>query len=289
MPSIYGMIEHWLYSLAVRQLRSLNIELVAMKQKIYIVIPARYQSTRFPGKPLVKIAGHSMLERVWRIAKCSQYADNLIIATDDERIQQHALSFQANVMMTPESCRNGTERVYAAVKEFAVGEDIVLSLQGDAVLTPPWVIDNLIESLHNDPSYAIATPAQALTDKAIDIFLEHKQTSPSTGTTVAFDINHKALYFSKQVIPYAHGKPSLLHRHIGLYAYRYHALEKLQSLPPSPLEKIEKLEQLRALENNMSIKISVVDYKGRTHASVDTPEDITLVEKLIREEGELVL
>lgn len=259
------------------------------KTSTYVVIPARYQSSRFPGKPLAPILGVSMLERVWRIATHTQFSHNVWIATDDERIRNHALSFDANVIMTPETCRNGTERVYEAVKESARPDSIVVSLQGDAVLTPPWVIDALIKALETDPSVGIATPAQAVTGDSIAKFLEQKKISPSTGTTVTFDLQHRALYFSKQVIPYSHSAHQILHRHIGMYAYRFDALEKLQALPPSPLEEIEKLEQLRALENNIPIKIAVVDYKGRTHASVDSPKDVPWVEQLISEEGELVL
>lgn len=255
---------------------------------IYIVIPARYQSSRFPGKPLAAISGISMLERVWRIASKSKYPQNLWVATDDERIRQHALSFGANTIMTPESCRNGTERVYAAVKEFAAPNDIALSLQGDAVLTPPWVIDQLIDALLDNQHCAIATPAQALTEQSIVDFLAHKKVSPSSGTTVTFDLKQNALYFSKQVIPYSRNIPKILYRHIGLYAYRFHALEKLQALAPTPLEQTESLEQLRALENNIPIHVAIVDYQGRTHASVDTPEDLVMVEQLIEKEGELI-
>lgn len=258
------------------------------KENVYIVIPARYQSSRFPGKPLAQIAGISMLERVWRIAQKSDYAKNLFIATDDIRIKEHAAQFNANVIMTSPDCRNGTERVYAAIKNLVSENDIIVSLQGDAVLTPPWVIDALISSLKNDPDVGIATPAQEIKDKAIVSFLQQKKITPSTGTTVVFDLNQRALYFSKQIIPYAHGVPKILYRHIGLYAYRFHTLETIQSLAPSPLEEIEKLEQLRALENNIPIKVTLVNYRGHTHASVDSPEDIPHVEILISQEGELI-
>ncbi len=259
-----------------------------MSRNIYIVIPARYQSTRLPGKPLIDIAGKSLLERVWNLAAASKLANKVIVATDDDRIREHALSFGAKVAMTPESCRNGTERVYATTQDFAQSDDIVLSLQGDAVLTPPWIIDDLIQSLIDNPESGIATPAQEMTGIAIDNFLAHKIKSPSSGTCVVFDKNYRALYFSKQVIPYAHGKPKLLYRHIGLYAYRFEALNQLQALPPTPLEQTEKLEQLRALENNIAIQVVPVDYQGRTHGSIDTPEDVKWVEDIIKQEGELV-
>jgi len=259
-----------------------------MSRNIYVVIPARYQSTRLPGKPLIDIAGKSLLRRVWDLAAASRLATEIIIATDDDRIRDHARTFNAKVAMTPKSCRNGTERVYTTTQDFAQTNDIVLSLQGDAVLTPPWIIDDLIQSLINHPESGIATPAQEITGNAIDAFLAHKLKSPSSGTCVVFDKNYRALYFSKQVIPYAHGKPSLLYRHIGLYAYKFEALSQLQSFPPSPLETTEKLEQLRALENDIAIQIVPVDYQGRTHGSIDTPEDIKWVEDIIKREGELI-
>ncbi len=258
------------------------------KPSAYIVIPARYQSSRFPGKPLTTISGKTLLERVWCLATASKLATQVIVATDDNRIFAHAKSFGAEVLMTPESCRNGTERVYATTCDFAQSDDIVLSLQGDAVLTPPWIIDNLIQSLIDNPKSGIATPAQKMTGQAIEDFLAHKTVSPSSGTCVVFDKNYQALYFSKQVIPYAHGTPTLLYRHIGLYAYKFAALEQLQALPPSPLEQTEKLEQLRALENNIAIQVVPVDYQGRTHGSIDTPEDVAFVENIIKREGELV-
>lgn len=256
--------------------------------QIYIVIPARFQSTRFPGKPLASIAKHTMLKRVWQIAMATNSESKVIIATDNQKIFEHAQSFGANVVMTPESCRNGTERVFAATQSYAEEDDIILSLQGDAVLTPPWVIDSLIDALLTCPDADIATPAQELVGDQVEQFLAHKKVSPSSGTCVTFDKNFNALYFSKQVIPFAHGKLSKIYRHIGLYAYRNSALQAFIQLPPSPLEKVEKLEQLRALENGKTIKVVPVDYRGRTHASVDTPEDLAHVEAIIQREGELV-
>ncbi|MGB9152884.1 MAG: NTP transferase domain-containing protein, partial [Alphaproteobacteria bacterium] len=124
-----------------------------------IVIPARYGSTRFAGKPLYKIAGVSMLERVWRIAKAVRGCSRVVIATEDQRIMDHAASFGAEAVMTPESCANGSERVFAAAQAAKITEDILLNLQGDALLTPPWVLEAMIAEMERAPGADIVTPA----------------------------------------------------------------------------------------------------------------------------------
>lgn len=254
-----------------------------------IIIPARYGSTRFAGKPLYKIAGISMLERVWRIAKAVRGCSRVVIATEDERIIAHAASFGAEAVMTPASCSNGTERVSAAARAANISEDILLNLQGDALLTPPWVLEAMIAEMEAAPIAGMVTPAVKMEGPALEAFLKHKQTSPASGATVVFDINRNALYFSKAVIPYLRNEGfAPVYRHIGLYGYRRSGLEKYISLPPSPLEQTEGLEQLRALEHGMKIRIVVVDYKGRTHGAVDAPEDVAVVEEIIAREGELV-
>lgn len=260
-----------------------------------IVIPARYDSSRFPGKPLANIHGKTMLERVWQIAMRCKKADNVTVATDSDIIADHAKSFGAKVIMTSASCLTGTDRVAEACEHFAnedSNEDsIVISLQGDAVLTPPWVLDQMIEAMQTDLTAPMVTPAVKLTLQSLHDFLNHKKISPSSGTTVTFDKNGYALYFSKQPIPYLYNPEApeaFLYRHIGLYGYRFKTLKQLQSLPQSPLEKLEKLEQLRALENGIAIKVVCVDYQGRSHGSVDTPQDVALIENIITKEGELV-
>lgn len=255
-----------------------------------IVIPARYDSTRFPGKPLAPIAGHTMIERTWRIAKNCQYANDVYITTDSTQIAEYARQLGAKVIMTTSDCPTGTDRVAQAITTLGLPDAIVVSLQGDAVLTPPWVIDQLILAMRNNPDIPIATPAVKLTGEHLIEFLAHKKISPSSGTTVVMDKQGRALYFSKTPIPYQREKTpnAIMHRHIGMYAYRADTLQLLQNLPASPLEKVEKLEQLRALENGIAIQVVEVDYQGRSHGSVDTPEDVTLVESIIAREGELI-
>jgi len=264
---------------------------------VVIVIPARYGSTRFPGKPLAPILGKTMLERTWLIAKAVKGVDSVCIATDNERIAQHAVDFGAQVQMTPSTCENGTERCLCALSLMSESPDIVFNFQGDAVLTPPAVIERLISALFANPEIEIATAATRLSVEALERLIEQKQAGQPGGTLVTFDGKGKALYFSKSIIPfvrnledYRNSQAKLLpvFRHIGLYGYRFNALKKLACLPISPLEKVEGLEQLRALENGMHIQVVEVDYNGRTHWSVDSPEDAQLVEKIILAEGELL-
>ena len=256
-----------------------------------IVIPARMASSRFPNKPLVKIKNYSMIERVWRIAQALPDPKSVYIATDSDALAKHVNAFGANVIMTSSTCKTGTDRVAEAAEKLKLDDEIIFSLQGDAVLTPPWVIQAVLEEMQRDQSIILATPAVKLRHKDKNEFLEFKKKGSSTGTTVVFDKYCNALYFSKSVIPYARLALSdyPIYRHIGLYAYRASTLKKLCSLPMGVFEQIEQLEQLRALENGIPIKVVMVDYLGRTHGSVDNPEDVSIIEKIIEKEGELVL
>ena len=255
---------------------------------VAIVIPARYELSRFPGKPLHSIAGITMLERVWRIAKSTKVDPYVIVTSEDERVLTHARSFGAATILTSDKCENGTERVFEAVEKAEIEADIIVNLQGDAPLTPPWVLDAMVRDLANDKSVDIVTPAVELDDAALTKLKLHKMETPASGTTVVFDGNRNALYFSKNIIPYQRRKGfSSVYRHIGLYGYRKQSLARYIALKPGALEMTEGLEQLRALEHGMSIRVTVVDYKGRTHGSVDSLEDVAVVEGIIAAEGEL--
>lgn len=256
-----------------------------------IVIPARYGSTRFPGKPLAQIRGRSMLERIWRIAKEVKNISEVYVATDDQRIAHAAQAFGAQAIMTPESCRNGTERAYEAVRDLNPRPELIINFQGDAVLTPPWFIQSLVDSMIADPAVQLATPAVRETWEHYQQILESKKSNPFSGTFVTFDRNHNALYFSKSVIPAVRergqGLPPVFH-HIGIYGYRFSALERYLTLAPGLFEVTEGLEQLRALEHGIPIRVVQVDWKGRTAWAVDSPEDVQRVEAIIDREGELV-
>lgn len=232
-----------------------------------------------------------MIERVWRIAKAVPSAGEVVIATDDEQLKKFAESFGAKVLMTSSSCLTGTDRVAEAAQILGHRSNIFFSLQGDAVLTPPWVIEEVLQAMLSDSTIAIATPAVHLTGPSLHEFILSKKGGSSSGTTVTFDKRGNALYFSKAVIPYHRDPMSLerpVYRHIGLYAYRFEILESLSQLPEGLFEKSEKLEQLRALENGIPIRVVQVDYRGRTHGSVDRPEDVLFVEAVIAREGELL-
>lgn len=262
-----------------------------MSNDAIIVIPARMASTRFPDKPLVPIHGKTMIERVWRIGKAVPNAKEVIIATDDERLKAFAEGFGAKVLMTSSDCLTGTDRVAEATCLLGKTEGVFFSLQGDAVLTPPWIIEDVLQAMLADSTIQIATPAVHLTGESFSEFILSKKGGSSSGTTVTFNKKGDALYFSKAVIPYNRDPMSPerpVYRHIGLYAYRFHMLQRLSQLPEGLFEKSEKLEQLRALENGIPIRVVQVDYKGRTHGSVDRPEDVPFIESVIAKEGELI-
>lgn len=257
--------------------------------KSLIVIPARYGSSRLPGKPLALIAGVSLLQRVWRIASAVSHVDKVVVATDDERIVEHGESFGAHCVMTPPECRNGTERVHATLDALKISPEIVINLQGDAVLTPPWVIQGVVDALLKNRTVDIATPAVVLDNESYLKLKESKARGEVGGTTVVFDREYNALYFSKSLIPFRRGDVDTpVYRHIGLYGYRADALSRYIQLPETPLERAEQIECLRALEYGMKIRVVPVDYRGRSHCSVDSESDIRRAEELIVREGELV-
>jgi 3-deoxy-manno-octulosonate cytidylyltransferase (CMP-KDO synthetase) len=256
-----------------------------------IIIPARIGSTRFPKKPLASILGKPLLERTWRIAKAVKNSDRVVIATDSEEILQASKLFGAEAILTPNECENGTLRTWAAVQSLGLSPNIVINLQGDAVLTPPWVIEAVIDAMDADKKIQIATPATRLTWSQYDHYLASKECGRASGTLVVFDQNRNALYFSKGAIPFVRHRTSEappIHRHIGIYGYRMDSLQMYSGLAPTPLEQMEGLEQLRALENSIPIRIVPVNYKGRTHWSIDNPSDIQVAESIIKAEGELL-
>lgn len=256
--------------------------------KTVIVIPSRYGSTRLPGKPLKDLAGKSLVQRVWEVGNAVKGVDGVFVATDDDRIAEHVQGFGGQVVMTGE-CENGTERAWAAIQTLSEKPDFIINLQGDAPLTPPWVIEEVVKALHEDASVQIATPCVRFTNEQYETFKANKAAGQVGGTTVTRAKNGDALYFSKGIIPFVRDRidPLPVFQHIGLYGYTYDALEKYLKLEPSALEQVEKLEQLRALENNMPIRVVEVDYRGRSHWGVDSQEDADRVIKIIQEEGEL--
>jgi 3-deoxy-manno-octulosonate cytidylyltransferase (CMP-KDO synthetase) len=196
----------------------------------------------------------------------------------------------AEVVLTPERCATGSDRTAAALHALGPGWDAALNLQGDAVLTPPWALEALAQALRGGAG--LVTAAVKLDAERYQEFLRFKREHPTSGTTVTIDQAGNALYFSKAVIPAlrnsaANPLPPIF-RHIGIYGYSAEVLARFAALPASSLEMAEGLEQLRALEHGLPIRVVEVDYRGRTHWSVDGPGDIAQVEAIIAREGELV-
>lgn len=271
-----------------------------MNNRAAIVIPARYASERLPGKPLVKIAGVTMLERVVRIARAAAKefpGVSVIVATDDERIARHCGDIGVAHAMTPPGCPSGTDRVAHAVREMKEKPDFILNMQGDAPLTPPDFLSALIRSFALSPCDAI-TPVTQLSWEQLDRLREQKKATPLSGTCAVFDERTgDAFWFSKMILPAIRKEDKLrakeslspVFRHIGLYGYSAAMLEQYTTLPESRFERLEGLEQLRMLENGYNIRCVPVDYKGRASMSgVDSPEDVARAEALIAKHGELI-
>lgn len=271
-----------------------------MNPRIVVVIPARYNSSRFPGKPLACIAGQTMLSRVYDIAKAATqniHHVEVIISTDDERIKTHAESFGAKVVMTSTDCPTGSDRALNACTQLNEIPDIVVNLQGDAPLTPPHFVQSILTALLNDSEIDIATPVVQLDWQELDKLRKQKLRAPFSGTTTILNKQGNALWFSKQIIPAIRKEKQLrqqsllspVFRHIGLYGYQFKALKKFVHLPVGEYEALEGLEQLRMLENGFSIKAVQVSYNDLPAMSgVDTPEDLKIAEALIQEHGDLL-
>ncbi len=256
--------------------------------KTAIIIPARFGSTRFPGKPLALLKGKTVLEHVYNAAYAAAGPQTTIhVATDDDRIATHCADKNIPFLMTPTNCATGTDRAMAAISQMAEKPDFVINLQGDAPLTPPDFVRALIDEAAKNNTADIITPVTQLSWVELDDLRENKKTTPFSGTTAAIDQTGRALWFSKNIIPSIRKENrqdplSPVYRHIGLYGYKRTSLEKYVTLPMSRYEELEGLEQLRALENGMTIQTVLVDYKGRpAMTGIDSPEDLSRAEKLL--------
>lgn len=240
-----------------------------------VVIPARFDSSRLPGKALLPLAGKPMLQWVHERARACG-ATEAIVATDDERIAIAARGFGAEVAMTSRTHVSGTDRIaeVAATRGWA-DADIVVNVQGDEPLIPPAIIDQVAKLLAANPRADIATLAVKI-ETAADF-------ADPNNVKVACDATGRALYFSRAPIPWNRDAPTTLTnaclRHVGIYAYRVAALRRLASLPPGRLELIEKLEQLRALENGMEIRVALA--AERPLADVNTAVDLERAERAL--------
>lgn len=237
---------------------------------IAIIIPARFASTRLPGKPLLKINGKSIIQRVYEKASLSELASKVIVATDNQEIFKEVKSFNGGVRLTSPSHQSGSDRIAEIVKNDE-SLDIIVNVQGDEPLIDPSSIDNAIKALTSDEQTDISTLVRLIDNE--------KEINNPNVVKVVFDNNFNALYFSRSPIPYQRNlNQSSIYAHIGLYAYKRNSLLKMTSLEQSNLEKAESLEQLRALQNGMKIKAVVVNYKP---IGIDTQEDLDNFKKYL--------
>jgi 3-deoxy-manno-octulosonate cytidylyltransferase (CMP-KDO synthetase) len=238
------------------------------------IVPARYASSRFPGKPLAPVGGLPMLRRVVEGARGAKRLRDVIVATDDERIAEACRAFGARAVMTSKGHATGTDRIAEACR--GLSDEIVVNVQGDEPLIEGFVIDAVVAALEETPEAPMATAAHRAGPS--DLLDPNR-------VKVVLDRRGFALYFSRAPIPHARGDAgeAVCWQHVGLYAYRRAFLERFVSLPPSPLERTEALEQLRALEHGYRIRVAVVE--GWRSVPVDVPGDVAKVEEILARKG----
>ncbi|WP_448661646.1 3-deoxy-manno-octulosonate cytidylyltransferase [Sphingomonas sp. CJ20] len=261
-----------------------------------IVIPARYGSKRLPGKPLLKIAGHSLLARVVAVARRAQQAFDdvdIVVATDDPRIAAHADEIGCDVVMTDSAISSGSGRALAAARARPTPPRAIINLQGDAPFIPADVVRQLIEAVRVSEG-GVVTPVVPLDWDDLDVLRAHKQSAPFSGTTCVRGPDGRAHWFSKNILPAirdeeklrAAGPASPVLRHLGLYAYRYAALEQFEAAEPSLYETLEGLEQLRFFALGIPVHTVEIARPRISMSGIDTAEDITLAERMIAEFGD---
>ena len=212
--------------------------------------------------------------------------DAVYVATDDQRIADAAYAFGAEVVMTSENARNGTERCAEAIEVLGLSPKLVVNLQGDAPLTPPWFVEALIAAMESDERAEVATPVLRCDLETYTNFVTDRQNGRVGGTTAVFDSTMRALYFSKEVIPYLPSAPSAdqlvpVFHHVGVYAYRPQALLDYAGFAEGPLERLEGLEQLRFLENGRHVSCVEVDARGRLFWELNNPIDVERIEAVL--------
>lgn len=259
--------------------------------KLLIVIPARYNSSRLPGKPLIPIAGTPLIERTYASAlKAAQHLPpslqnktSIVVATDDERISTHLTNKQIPVVMTDPGCNSGTERLIDCYKTMQC-QGAALNLQGDAPFIPPSLLAEMMQLLlHGDKVKQVLTCAHSLSWKELDWLKEHKKTSPFSGTCAIADKNNNALWFSKNIIPAIRKEADLrsktelspVMKHLGVYGFQPNAIDAIQNLPEGHYESIEELEQLRWIEAGMHIYLHKTILNDPVQSlGIDSPQDV---------------
>jgi len=259
-----------------------------------ILIPARYASSRYPGKALVELKGSSgtlkpLIQRSVEAARRVAGVSGVFVVTDDERIAEACAPARVGVIMTSTECRNGTERCAEALPQLHE-PDLVINFQGDALLTPPSFVEALIARMESDPDALVATPAMRLRSEELAGLRREEAAGRVGGTTVVTDSRGHALYFSKRLIPHlpqwaAEAEPTPMMLHVGVYAYRPRALELYRDTPQSELEILEGLEQLRFLDAGMPIAVVEVETPPFALRELNNPEDVAPIEEALAAAG----
>ena len=266
---------------------------------VVVFIPARYASSRYPGKPLVELTGatgekKTLIQRAWEAAKSVSGVDRVYVLTDDDRIADASRGFGAEVLMTSSEARNGSERCAEGLAQLDQDPDVVVNLQGDAPLTPAWFVEALIAAMQ--PGVEMATPVVKCDAETLTNFVTDRREGRVGGTTVVMRTSgatpvmradRTALYFSKEVLPYVgdlNTPPEVWH-HVGVYAYTPAALRAYAVWSEGPLERAEGLEQLRFLENGMPITCVPVEGRGRVFWELNNPVDVARIESVLNREG----
>lgn len=257
-----------------------------------IIIPARYESTRFPGKPLTPLKlrngkSKSLIQLSWEAAKRIEGINNIYIATDNFKIKRTAESFGAEVIMTSSKCENGTARCAEAMRIKGINDDIIINFQGDAPLTPKSFVEILINNMDKDKTINVSTPILQCDKNQFANLVNDRKEDRIGATTVVFDNNYDALYFSKEVIPYLASKKinsfdSIpVYHHVGVYAYRNNILNQYNSWKESSLEKLEGLEQLRFLAHDKKIRCVLIEENNHLFWELNNPSDKKIIEKML--------
>jgi len=260
-----------------------------------ILIPARYQSSRFPGKPLAHLTGvsgvaKSLIQRTYEAACQVGGVNAVYVTTDDPRISEAVAGFGAEVIMTSSDCRNGTERCAEAVAHLGLQDGVVVNVQGDAPLTPQWYVEALLRFMADRPEVHVATPVINTEEAHLAKLLDDRARGRVGGTTAVFAADGRALYFSKEVLPFsgvtaARTDIHPVFHHVGVYAYRVAALKSYPDLTEGRYETAEGLEQLRFIENGVPVHCVKVDTRGREFWELNNPSDIPIIEEIMRREN----
>ena len=257
-----------------------------------IIIPARYNSSRFPGKPLTKLKLKNditkpLVQLTWEAAKRVQGINNIFIATDNLEIKKTAENFGAEVIMTSSDCENGTARCAEAIEIKNIQDEIIINFQGDAPLTPTIFVEMLIKTMKSNNEIQVATPVLQCDESHFSQLIDDRKNGRVGATTVVFDNNKDALYFSKEVIPYLNKKHMKknnflpVYNHVGVYAYKKNTLTKYRCWQETHLEKLEGLEQLRFLANSEKIRCGIIKNKNYLLWELNNPSDKKIIETML--------